>query len=105
MLYLILVNANMALEGHFHVQEPAAGGAQREAKKARRSSGLREILSLALESGAAAGASAVPVTWDGSADNRRAPLPPCYVLVCCGCCARCHLFAFCLDFLAVLSIV
>ncbi|CAK0734199.1 hypothetical protein CVIRNUC_000397 [Coccomyxa viridis] len=53
-------------------QEPAAGGAQREAKKARRSSGLREILSLALESGAAAGASAVPVTWDGSADNRRA---------------------------------
>ena len=87
------------------MQEPAAGGAQREAKKARRSSGLREILGLALESGAAAGASAVPVTWDGSADNRRAPLPPCYVLVCCGCCARGHLFALRVDILAVLSVV
>ena len=44
----------------------------KQSKKARRSSGLREILSLALELGASAGGSAVPVTWDDSADSRRA---------------------------------
>ena len=53
------------------LQDPAAKDKLKESRKARRSSGLREILSLALELGASAGASAVPVTWDGSADSRR----------------------------------
>ena len=52
------------------MQDSAAN--DKQSKKARRSSGLREILSLALELGASAGGSAVPVTWDGSADTRRA---------------------------------
>lgn len=45
---------------------------QEIARKARRSSGLREILSLAMESGSAGGGSAVPITWDGAHDSRRA---------------------------------
>lgn len=54
------------------LQGPAAKDKHQQSRKARRSSGLREILSLALELGASSGASAVPVTWDGSADTRRA---------------------------------
>ena len=54
------------------MQDPAAIKNLEKSKKARRSSGLREILSLALELGASSGASAVPVTWDGSTDTRRA---------------------------------